>query len=171
MILHGTLNFLSVIKRFTLILWSTRVLLTRIAFGCICLLVSGCSWIVPFYIVNTTAAVQRVEITYAKERTKPVIFSPQDLVLRGWKDGKPDNGKLQAVPQEWKDTVTVEIPPHMALELGRLMNENYVGSGSIFKNGRIFNLARIKCGAVEITRKTFDQYFQETSAGVVCLLP
>ena len=75
------------------------------------------------------------------------------------------------MPQTWRENITVEIPPHSALDIGRLHNDKYDHQGQRFINGRIFNLVRLKAGINEVTRETFDKHFQKTSSGVVWRLP
>ncbi len=117
------------------------------------------------------AAPRPLEIQLSKDRDAFLIFDPRHFAILPWDSGTPDYEHLRRMPQTWRENITVEIPPHSALDIGRLNNDKYDHQGQRFINGRIFNLVRLKAGINEVTRETFDKHFQKTSSGVVWRLP
>ena len=131
----------------------------------------GCSWVVPFFVVNDSAVPRAVEIQLSKERDGFLIFDPRHFTLLPWRADEPGYEGQRDLKLAWQETLRVEIPPHSALRIGHLNNDNYENSRQKFINARIFNLVRLKAAGSEVTRDTFDQQFRKTSAGVVWKLP
>ncbi|MFO1471562.1 MAG: hypothetical protein U1F27_11045 [Turneriella sp.] len=134
-------------------------------------LLSSCSWTVPFYVINNSAVPRAIEIQLSKDRDSFLIFDPRHFAILPWDSGEPDYEHLRRIPQTWRENMKIEIPPHSALDIGRLNNDKYDHHGQQFINGRIFNLVRLKSGNHEVTRDTFDRHFQKTSAGILWILP
>lgn len=131
----------------------------------------GCSWTVPFYIINDGAVPRQIEIQLSKEKDTFLIFDPRHFTVLPWDADGPDYEKKRELSQPWRASLTIEIPPHSALRIGYLSNDKYENNRQQFINGRVFNLVRLKAGQTEVTRETFDRYFRKTSAGVVWELP
>jgi len=146
-----------------------RAILNALIIFC-ALLLNGCSWIVRFHVVNNSATPRSLEIQLSKDSDSFLIFDPRHFSLLPWSDG-PDYEHERRIPQRWRETFTIEIPPHSALSIGRLNNDKYDNNRQRFINGRIFNLVRLRAGQTEVTRETFDQHFRKTSAGIVWELP
>lgn len=142
-----------------------------ILFILLALLLTSCSWTVPFYVINNGAMPRTLEIRLSKERDSIPIFDPRHFAVLPWSAGEPDHDGRHDLKATWSEVVRVEIPPHSALRIGYLSNDKYENSGQKFINGRAFNLVRLRAGQTEVTRETFDQHFRKTSAGVVWELP
>ena len=136
-----------------------------------CLHLTGCSWIVPFYILNDTAQPHTVEISISRPKSGFAIFEPRQFRILAWKGDEPDYENVKPIAPQQGEKMRIEIPPYSALEIGRLSNQNYEGSEQSFINGRVFNLISVKAGKSVVTRATFNAHFKKTSAGYVWKLP
>lgn len=135
------------------------------------ILLIGCSWTVPFLVVNNSAVPRSLEIHLSEQQKGFTIFSPRQFALLPWSDGAADYERKKDLPTAWREHLTVEIPPYSALQIGYLSNDKYESSSQKFINDRVFNLVLLKAGKSEVTRETFDRHFQKTSRGIVWVLP
>jgi hypothetical protein len=135
------------------------------------LALTGCSWTVGFYIINAGSSPQTVAIELEKPLRGFMIFNPRDFILYKYTNAAIDFESANMLTRAGQSKNEIEIPPHSALQIGRLSNEEYRNSRQNFNNGRVFNLIRIRTGANEVTRETFDRYFRKISAGHAWTLP
>lgn len=137
------------------------------------LLLAGCSWIEPFYIVNTTNQPITITIQLKNSPGAFPIFSNSELYLY---QGDQKKIKWETQKEVTPDTLEscahfkVEMPPHSTLEIGRLHNDKYQRYDQHFINGRFFNIQSILVAQQNkrtgILATTFDRYFKNEKSGV-----
>ncbi len=136
-------------------------------------LFQACSWVVPFYIVNTTDKPFEIEIKLMRSVNSFPIFNSREFYLYEGSDKKIDWEKQkEVVPDTLEDLSHLKftLPAHSSVEIGRLNNDKYEKYDQYFINGRVFNLEGllIKQGGKEtrIVPATFDTYFKKENQGV-----
>ena len=137
----------------------------------------GCSWVCRFYIANTTNETITAEIKLKDScGSFPIFhypgkyFGPRQYKLKN--NGSVDFEKASDAKADTLEIFShykVQIPPHTALEIGQLQNDNYTKHDQYFINGRVFNLEKISISEkkIEIVTSTFDNYFHKGKLGEV----
>ena len=141
------------------------------------LLLQSCSWRIGFYIANTTNKIITVDVNLMDSPGSfPIFhypgkyFGPRQYKLKN--NGSVDFEKASDAKVDTLEKYShykVEIPPHTALEIGQLQNDNYEKHDQYFINGRVFNLEKISISKkkIEIVPSTFDNYFGKGKYGEV----
>lgn len=141
-------------------------------------LLQGCSWIVGFYIANTTNETIMVDIKLAvKPGSFPIFHYPGSYFSQFTryelkKNGSLNFGNRTAVHPDTIETYShfiVPVAPNTAVEIGQLQNDTYRKYDQHFINGRCFNLEKLTISGkkVEIEPATFDNYFRKGKNGGV----
>ena len=132
----------------------------------------GCSWLVGFYIANTTSETITVDVTLMDAPGSfPIFHYPFRYYgkVQQYKLKNNNTVDLEGTSDVKVDTLEkyshykVQIPPHSAIEIGQLQNDKYEKHDQYFINGRIFNFEKISISEkkVEIVPSTFDNYFKK----------
>lgn len=132
----------------------------------------GCSWRLGFYIANTSSETITVEMKLTDSPGSfPIFHYPKYYYgrLRCFKLKKNKSVDFESSQEAKTDTLDkfshfrFEIPPHSAIEIGQLQNDNYEKHDQHFINGRVFNLEKITISQkkMEIVPSTFDNYFKK----------
>ena len=140
----------------------------------------GCSWICRFYIANPTNETIAVEMKLSDAcGSFPIFHYPFYYYgkLRQYKLRKNNRVDFENSKEINADTLEifshykVQIPPHTAIEIGQLQNDNYEKHDQYFINGRTFNMEHLRISKkdknVEITPSNFDNYFGKRKYGEV----
>ena len=129
----------------------------------------ACSFVTDFYVVNNSEESILVEIKLMDKTDGFLIFDNCSSAQIAWqtdKDNKQDWEHYINIDADSLSTshYTVALPPHRALLIGRMHNEEYSKGKRQFINGRVFNLEYItltRAGKIlKITPDNFDDYFK-----------
>jgi len=137
-------------------------------------LLQGCSWIIRFFVVNTTNESLVIELNLLKNPSSFPIFHYREFYLYEG-SGKKINWEKQKeiVPDTLENYAHLKmtLPANSTLEIGRLNNDKYERHDQYFINGRVFNLEELNIykedDEIEITPATFDNYFKKGKNGEV----
>ena len=146
------------------------------SFIVILLSLQGCSWVCGFYIANTTNETITAEIKLKDSCGSFPIFHYPYNYYGGFMQYKLKNNnsvdfesskEIKADTLEKFSHFKFQIPPHSAIEIGQLQNDNYTKHDQYFINGRVFNLEKISISEkkIEIVTSTFDNYFHKGKLG------
>ena len=137
-------------------------------------LLSGCSMIEHFIIVNESASDITIEYELYDPGNRFPLFHDSPTAYKISKSGSVE----WSTDVELKDTDTADfsvkmvLPSGSALVIGSLMNQTYGKYDQVFYNDRYFNLKtmKIKKGNIitEITPGTFDDNFKKKSGQMIC---
>ena len=129
----------------------------------------ACSFITDFYVVNNSEESILVDVKLLDKTDGIPIFDNSSSTQRAWQtdeDNKKDWEHYISIDADSLSTVhyTVVLPPHRALLIGRMDNEEYSNHKQKFINDRVFNLECLtltRAGKIlKITPENFDVYFK-----------
>jgi len=129
---------------------------------------SSCSWKEYFIIKNTSN--KTITITYHLEEPSksafPIFYIKPEAYNLNNKGNIDYDNKLKVVDNDTSmHFVNINLKPNSAMIFGDLNNDNYTKFDQYFINSRIFNLNMIKIEygekTIDITKKTFDEYFHK----------
>lgn len=137
-------------------------------------LLQGCSWIIRFFVVNTTNVPLVIELKLLKHPSSFPIFHYREFYLYEG-SGKKVNWEKQKelLPDTLENSAHLKmtLPANTTLEIGRLHNDKYERHDQYFINGRVFNLEELNIykgeDEREITTAAFDNYFKKGNNGEV----
>lgn len=134
----------------------------------------GCSWIIQFFVANTTNNPVKIEIRHQKAPGSFPIFHYNEFYLYEGDESKVNWDKQREINPDTLENYahfTLTIPAHSTLEIGRLNNDKYEAHNQYFINGRVFNLDSLSyyigIKRTIITKNTFDNYFKKGKHGGV----
>lgn len=133
----------------------------------VCLLLTRCSWVEEFVIINESDKVIHVkyEITENSGVFSLLHAHPSMCVINSSDEIEWGKEIAFADTDSAANKVSVEIPPRSVLVFGRLQNDTYKSYDQKFINGRTFNLKQMQIlsnfKVVDIIPSTFDDHFKK----------
>ena len=132
----------------------------------------GCSWRVGFFIANSSNETITVEMKLMDSPGSfPIFHYPKYYYGKLYTYALKKNCSVDYETSKELKPDTLEnfshfrfdIPPHTAIEIGQLQNDNYEKHDQYFINGRVFNLEKITISQkkIDIVPSTFDNYFKK----------
>lgn len=130
----------------------------------------ACSFITDFYVVNSSDESMLVEVKLLEKTDGFPIFDNNREKQLLYQLNEHNNADLEHYITADADSLgpslyTIALPPHRAVSIGRLHNQEYEHHNQEFINRRVFNLEYLKLTRAGketlITPGNFDNYFKD----------